>query len=170
MIKIAGLIIRLYTLITCISPLTHSETIALIGGRAIDVSNFGDSHSDLEDVIVLSDGERISAVGSRDSIIIPEDARIIDIRGKYIVPGLIEGFGIVKNQSYANAYLYMGVTSIIGMSGGRPDILIPADNPLEDIHNLKSIETLIQRGRIINRDGPLTLQSAESRYNPNDSL
>lgn len=98
-------------------PAEAEETIALVGGTVIDVSNWGSSTADLHDAVVLIEGDKISAVGKRGEIALPDGAKIIDAQGKYIVPGLIDGFGAVDNQAYANAYLYMGVTSVIALSG-----------------------------------------------------
>jgi hypothetical protein len=50
---------------------------------------------------------------------VPKDATIINTSGKYICPGLIDGFGSVINQSFANAYLYMGVTTVVSVEDAR---------------------------------------------------
>ncbi|MFB0566017.1 MAG: amidohydrolase family protein [Candidatus Aminicenantaceae bacterium] len=107
----------------------NSETIALVGGTVIDVSNFGNSHADIKDAVVLVRREKIFAVGSRDAVSIPDCARIIDAKGKYILPGLIDGFAALDNQAYANTYLYMGVTSIVGASGFRRSALFKNADP-----------------------------------------
>jgi imidazolonepropionase-like amidohydrolase len=44
----------------------------------------------LQDAVVLLDGERILAVGSRSEVEVPRDARVVDARGKWIIPGLID--------------------------------------------------------------------------------
>ena len=96
-----------------------SGTIAVVGGTVIDLSDSGNSDSDIEDAVVLIKDGLISAVGTKDDIPIPDGAKIIDAEGNYILPGLIDGFAALNNQSYADAYLYMGVTSIISVAGGR---------------------------------------------------
>jgi hypothetical protein len=48
---------------------------------------------------------------------IPPDAKRIDATGTFLVPGLIDGFGAVRTQGFANAYLYEGVTTIYVASG-----------------------------------------------------
>lgn len=95
--------------------INYAQTTALINGTVIDVSNFGESHNDIKESVVLMRGDKLIHVGTKNSIHIPSDVKVMDIKGKYILPGLIDGFGIVLNQSYANAYLYLGVTSIIGI-------------------------------------------------------
>ncbi len=59
---------------------------AIVGATIID-GNGGDPISDGTVVVV---GERISAVGPRASVRIPQGARIIDGAGKYVTPGFID--------------------------------------------------------------------------------
>ncbi|UCB51741.1 MAG: amidohydrolase family protein [Candidatus Zixiibacteriota bacterium] len=112
----------------------HAETVALVGGTVIDVSSFGKSQSDIKSAVVLIEGEKITAVGSKDVVKIPKDARVIDVRGKYVVPGLIDGYAALDNQSYANAYLYIGVTSIVGCHGYKRGALFEDANPSPNIY------------------------------------
>ncbi|MHA7815003.1 MAG: amidohydrolase family protein [Pseudohaliea sp.] len=58
---------------------------ALVGGTVVDL----DGGPALEDAVVLVDGERISAIGPRGSVAIPDDAARIDTSGKWLVPGLM---------------------------------------------------------------------------------
>jgi imidazolonepropionase-like amidohydrolase len=44
----------------------------------------------MHDAVVVIDGERISHVGPRSQIPIPPDAEIIDLKGGYVLPGLID--------------------------------------------------------------------------------
>lgn len=60
---------------------------ALVGGTIIP----GDGSAPIEDGVVIVGARRISAVGTRGGIAIPEDATVIDTTGKWIVPGLIDG-------------------------------------------------------------------------------
>ncbi len=101
------------------SAYAQDNVIALKGGTIIDVENFGKSSNDIKNAIVIIEGGRIIAVGRAGKVKIPSNATIIDVSGKYIVPGLIEGFGSVANQSFANAYLYMGVTTVVTVEDDR---------------------------------------------------
>jgi hypothetical protein len=112
----------------------HGETVALAGGTIIDLSDFGRSNSDIEDGVVLIDGEQIIAVGSASEVKIPPDANIVDVKGKYILPGLIDGYAALDNQAYANAYLYMGVTSIVGCYGYKRHPLFEEADPSPTIY------------------------------------
>jgi len=122
----------LLLVITAIS--TQSQTFALVGGKIIDVSNNGRSNSDINNAVVIINGDKIVEVGIKGSVTIPDKARIIDVGGKYIIPGLIDGYAALDNQSFANAYLYMGITSIVGCYGYRRHPLYVDADPCPNIY------------------------------------
>ena len=97
----------------------QNEIIALKGGTIIDVDNFGASTKDIKNSIVLVRDKKIIAAGPANKVAIPAGAKVIDVSGKFIIPGLIEGFGSVANQAFANAYLYMGVTTVSTVEDNR---------------------------------------------------
>lgn len=79
----------------------NEGSLAFVGARIID----GTAAEPLEDgVIVITDG-RIRTVGPRTAVTIPDGAQQIDVRGKTIMPGLI------------NAHGHVGDT--LGLSGGE---------------------------------------------------
>ena len=59
---------------------------AIVGGTLID----GNGGAPIADAVVLIDGARITAAGPRTAVPIPSEARQIDARGRWIVPGLID--------------------------------------------------------------------------------
>ena len=71
---------------------------------------------------IVIEGERIHAVGTPESpVTIPEDARVIDGRGKYVLPGLIDAhthmvhlskFMHVTGDEFLPMFLAAGVTSV----------------------------------------------------------
>ena len=76
---------RLRTLLTYAKPrhvpsttfaLTHATVITMEGDTVV------------EDATVLIEGDRIAAVGPE--VTIPEDAQVLDVKGKTIIPGLID--------------------------------------------------------------------------------
>ncbi len=118
--------------------------IALVGGTLLDLSNFGSSGSDIPDSVVLLSGDRIAAAGPRAGITIPEGAERVDVAGKFVVPGLIDGFAGLNSQAQANAYLYMGVTSIVGAGGERRGELKLDARPSPHIYALDAVESLAE--------------------------
>ena len=117
----------------------YSQTIVLKGGTIIDVGNWGDAHDDISNSVVFIKDGMITHVGTEKKIMIPKNARVIDIRGKYLVPGLVDGFATLNNQAYADAYLYMGITSIIAVEGGRRGRLFTKAFPGPHLFRLESV-------------------------------
>jgi Amidohydrolase family len=109
--------------------------IAVVGGTLVDVSHFGQSAHDIPDAVVLIDGGRITAAGPASQVATPRGATRIDARGKFLIPGLIDGFGALRNQAFARAYLYDGVTTvyvatIVPDGGGDGEVTIARDAPV----------------------------------------
>ena len=50
-----------------------------------------DGGATIEDATVLLDGARFSWVGRRHERPVPDDARVIDVTGQWLIPGLVEG-------------------------------------------------------------------------------
>ncbi|HUP23293.1 MAG TPA: amidohydrolase family protein [Thermoanaerobaculia bacterium] len=93
--------------------------VAFEGGRVITMAGLDDALV-IEDGTVLVEGDRIVAVGRRAEVAVPEDARRIDVRGKVVMPGLIDahyhgGQGsarIIPERNWENyAALAFGVTT-----------------------------------------------------------
>lgn len=118
---------------------TGAETLALVGGTVIDTGDWGRSRADIDEAVVIVEGGEIVAVGPRDAVAVPAGARVVNAAGKYIVPGLVDGFAAINNQAYANAYLASGVTSIISVDGGRRGGLFLEADPGPAVHRLDSV-------------------------------
>jgi hypothetical protein len=120
----------------------QAHAIALVGGTVVDVSAFGTSTLDIRDAVVVVEDGRITTVGTRRSTVIPRGAEVIDATGKFIVPGLNDVFATINNQAYANAFLYMGVTGIVGSDepGGRRGPLFTSGRPSPRIYKLDDLQ------------------------------
>jgi cytosine/adenosine deaminase-related metal-dependent hydrolase len=131
------------TLLAC-ALATHAEKIVLRGGTLIRPSN----NQILPDATVLIDSDRIAnVVAPPDKLDIPKDARVIDCKGKFILPGYIDthvhffqsgglftrpdGVDLTKIRPYADEiawikrnlpdtfqrYLRSGITSVVDVGG-----------------------------------------------------
>lgn len=69
-----------------IDSVDAQEKLALVGGMLLD----GYEAPPIHHAAVVIEGDRIVAVGPRSEIEIPSDARVIDTRGKTMLPGLID--------------------------------------------------------------------------------
>jgi Amidohydrolase family len=83
--------------------------------------------------VIITDGQ-ITAVGARGKVRVPKGAKVVDAKGRYLVPGLIDGFGAMRSPAFARAYLYEGVTTvyvpqIVPNSGGDGEEKPPVATP-----------------------------------------
>jgi imidazolonepropionase-like amidohydrolase len=92
---------------------SESESgIAIVGAGLID----GTGTAVVADSIILIQGDRITAVGSRDRVDIPDSATIVDATGKFVMPGLIDlhnhyGGGRAELERLFSLQLDFGVTT-----------------------------------------------------------
>jgi imidazolonepropionase-like amidohydrolase len=96
----------------CCAVACHAQQFAITGGTLIDLNDFGRSKNDIVDAVVLIDKGKIIAAGPASQITIPNGVARIDGRGRFLIPGLVDGFGALRNQAFANAYLFDGVTTV----------------------------------------------------------
>jgi hypothetical protein len=118
-----------------------SAPLVLAGGTVIDVSNWGHSAADLPNAVVIIQGGTIAEVGPSNLVQVPKGARVIDCTGKYIIPGLIDGYMGMSTQGEAAASLYMGVTTAVVRSGSRYGRLDAALSPAPHIYAIDSVGT-----------------------------
>ncbi|WP_028110349.1 amidohydrolase family protein [Ferrimonas futtsuensis] len=102
-------------------------TIVFSGGRVVTME--GDKV--IEDGVVVVKDNTIIAVGQRSDVPVPEDAQVIDIRGKTLMPGLFDAHAhggqgsneIIPRQNRINyASLALGVTSIHDPSNDTTEV------------------------------------------------
>jgi hypothetical protein len=105
----------------------------------VDVTDWGHSARDLTDAIVILRDGRITDVGSRMAVSIPKGARVIDCTGKYIIPGLVDGFAGVNSRGQANANLYMGVTTVVASNDMRRGLVDFAAHPSPHLYKIDSV-------------------------------
>ncbi len=113
--------------------------LVLVGGTIVDVSDWGRSANDLHDAVVYIRDGRITAVGPRAALPIPKGSRVIDCTGKYLIPGLVDGFAGMNNQGQANANLYMGVTTVVATQDDHRGHLDLHANPSPHLYLIDSI-------------------------------
>jgi len=125
--------------------------LVLAGGTIIDVTAWGHSANDLSDAVVYIRDGRITAVGPRAALPIPKGSRVIDCTGKYLIPGLIDGFAGMNSQGQASADLYMGVTSVVAVGDERRGPVDQHASPSPHLYLADSIGSTDDWSLLINR-------------------
>jgi hypothetical protein len=133
---VAGLVLSLlFAAARATSQSLEAEpAIALVGGTLIDVSSRGHSTRDIANAVVIVRRGKVDEVGSALLVKVPKDAKKVDCSGTYILPGLVDGFGGLNSQAQANAWLYMGVTTIVGLQDERRGMLKRDAHPSPHIY------------------------------------
>jgi imidazolonepropionase-like amidohydrolase len=98
-----------------------AKTLALVPDRLID----GRSDKARIDAVVLVEGERITAVGSRSEI--PADATVIELPGTTLMPGMINAHEhpLMYESDYQNAHLRGSSArkALMGLAGAQKHLL-----------------------------------------------
>ena len=85
-----------------------SQITAYVGADIID----GLSDITQKDMTLIEENGRIKNIGGRNEIEIPKEAKIIDVTGKTLMPGLWEMHAHSNQVQWAPSYLAAGVTTI----------------------------------------------------------
>lgn len=85
----------------------QSQAIVIEGGTLID----GNGGAPLKDSVVVIEGSRIEAVGTRGSVSYPPQAKIIRADGMTVLPGLIDAH-IHSLDFFPQLFLHFGVTTV----------------------------------------------------------
>src|SRR5258705_13481995 len=117
--------------LTLIASPSYADVVVLQGARLID----GTGKAPLEDAVLVVDGARIAAVGAAGKVKVPKGARVVDVKGRTIMPGLVNAHGhvglVVNGQNRADGYTkenvqaqlvryeQYGVTSVLSLGLNR---------------------------------------------------
>jgi len=125
------------------------KIIAIVGGTVVDVVNERTYPSS----VVLIENGIIKKVGKAGDVRIPQTAKIIDAKGKTILPGLWDMHAHFEQAEWGPAYLAAGVTSVrdCGNEFGYINAIQKA------IDDGKGIGPKIYKAGIIDGSGPIGL-------------
>ncbi len=118
--------------------INYNVDLIITGGTIINLSNNGKSSHDLKNKAILINADTIFDIVDA-STISNKQKNVIDATGKFITPGLTDGFTVINNQNYANAFLYMGITDVIGVESERRGTFYHHANPSPNIHMLREV-------------------------------
>lgn len=100
-----------------VPPMEPEDLTALVGATIFD----GTGAAPLPNATVILDGERIRAVGPGDRTPVPGNARVLDLSGKFVIPGLADmhnhlghaAFGRPDYRAIFRTLLSWGVTTVL---------------------------------------------------------
>ncbi len=77
----------LFLVMTLLFNAAPAQKLALVGGHVINP----EGRPSVKNAVVLIDGNRIAQVGPKEKIRIPDGFRVVDVSGKWLIPGLVDG-------------------------------------------------------------------------------
>lgn len=99
-----------------------SRAVVIDGATVID----GTGAPPLANRAIVLEGPRIAAIGESGTVQIPANARVIQARGKFVIPGLIDGHTHWRGWT-GELFLNHGVTSIVDLGNPTDWILAARD-------------------------------------------
>lgn len=146
---------------TGITALVNAKVVDLDGGPA------------LQDAVLLVEGERIAAIGSRAEVDIPPEAEVIDLAGTWLIPGLMNmhvHFGLalpgkmaqeLANESEGGLALRMAGYAKESLQAGVTTIRSPGNSwpPKFPGHVDLALKKAIEKGQM---DGPRIFSAGEA--------
>ena len=140
-----------------------AATTAIVNATVVNIEN-GES---LRDAVVLVEGERIAAIGSRSDVTIPPAAQVVDVGGAWLIPGLMNmhvHFGLVlpgkmeaelAHETEGELVLRMAAAARESLQAGVTTIRSPGDSKHGDI----ALKKAIAKGQA---DGPRIFSAGEA--------
>src|SRR5215813_7349310 len=86
----------------------QAQTLVIQGGTLID----GTGRAPIENSVIVIEGNRFRAIGRVGEVQIPAGARTIDVRGKTVLPGFIDGH-CHWESFWGEVYLHLGITTCV---------------------------------------------------------
>jgi imidazolonepropionase-like amidohydrolase len=102
---------------------------------------------------VVTSGGKITAVGPSDQVNIPADAQRIDVKGKYIIPGLWDMHAHYEQVEWGPIYLAAGVTTVRDV-GNEYDFITQVRDA---VNSGKALGPHMLLAGIVDGDGPYAL-------------
>ncbi len=87
---------------------TPAQTLVIQGGLLID----GTGRPPIENSVIVIEGDRFKAVGHSGEVAIPPGAQVIDVRGRTVMPGFIDGH-CHWEAFWGELYLHLGITTCV---------------------------------------------------------
>ncbi|MEE8482418.1 MAG: amidohydrolase family protein, partial [Acidiferrobacterales bacterium] len=147
-----------------LSQAAESPSIkAIVGGTVVDL----DGKAPIRDAVILIEGEKIVAIGNAADIPVPDTAQLIDAKGTWLIPGLMNmhvHLGLVlpgkleaelANETEGELTLRMAANARDALRSGVTTIRLPSDQRHGDL----ALKKAILKGQA---EGPRIFSSGEA--------
>ena len=139
---------------------SQNGTLAFVGATLID----GTGKAPITNATVVTRGGRIVAVGPADQTAVPQNAKRVDISGKYIIPGLWDMHAHYEQVEWGPIYLAAGVTTVRDV-GNEFDFITAVRDAL---NSGRALGPRMLLAGIVDGDGPFAIGIARVN-NPTDA-
>ncbi len=143
---------------TALEGTEDPRPIAIVGGTVVPVTS-----DTISNGVVLIENGRIAAIGTADTVTIPSDARTIDARGQWVLPGLVIARSTLGLQGARGndvdedtGPLHPEIETFAAIDPFHPDIALVRDEGITTVNVTPGDAALVGgRGTIIKTDGTL---------------
>jgi imidazolonepropionase-like amidohydrolase len=104
-------------------PGRRTGTLAFVGATVI----VGTDQPPITNATIVSRDGKIVAVGPKSKVKVPSDAQLIDVSGKYIIPGLWDMHAHYEQVEWGPIYLAAGVTTVRDVGNEFDSITVVRD-------------------------------------------
>jgi imidazolonepropionase-like amidohydrolase len=168
-ITVFVVLILTFSLALSVRAAENSPVTALVNASLVDL----DGQAPIESAVVLVEGDKITAVGDSAGVSVPDNARIIDLKGLWLIPGLLNmhvhlGLKLpgkmeskLANETSAELVLRMAASAREILQVGVTTIRSPGNSwpPLEPGHEDVGLRSAIRSGQA---DGPRIFSAGEA--------
>ena len=127
----------------------RTGTFAFVGATLID----GTGKPPIPNATVVTSGGKIVAVGPSNSVKVPKGAQLVDVTGKYIIPGLWDMHAHYEQVEWGPIYLAAGVTTVRDV-GNEFDFITQVRNA---VNSGKALGPHMLLAGIVDGDGPYAI-------------
>ena len=86
----------------------RAQTLVIQGGTLID----GTGRPPIDNSVIVIEGDRFKAVGRSGEVAIPAGAQVVDVKGRTVLPGFIDGH-CHWEAFWGELYLHLGITTCV---------------------------------------------------------
>jgi imidazolonepropionase-like amidohydrolase len=113
------------------------------------------------DMIVVIEGDRISAVGKSGDTAVPDGARVVDGTGKFLIPGLWDMHVHIAGPAYLPLFIANGVTGVRDLHSFFPEATLKMR---DDIRAGKTLgPRIVAAGALVDGEKPLWPGAVEAK-------